>query len=100
LSKLRGGSPRIHAGELGFQAERFAQDYYPPVLAAGFSRPGLKPERYTGDSFRDAEASLPLLKQGAPIDTKYKLLLGRRPEVGFRFHKGFRWVAHLRVDEE
>jgi hypothetical protein len=24
LFKLRGGSPRIHAGELGFQAERLA----------------------------------------------------------------------------
>ncbi len=30
-----GGSPRIYAGELGFQAERFHQPT-PPALAAGF----------------------------------------------------------------
>jgi hypothetical protein len=34
--KRNGGSPRIHAGELGFQAERLAQDYFPPASAAGF----------------------------------------------------------------
>jgi hypothetical protein len=30
-----GGSPRIHAGELGIRAERLAQDYSPPALTAG-----------------------------------------------------------------
>ena len=31
-----GGSPRIHAGELGFQAERLAWKILPAALAAGF----------------------------------------------------------------
>ena len=34
-----GGSPRIHVGELGFQAERLAKDYSPTALAAGFRFP-------------------------------------------------------------
>ena len=32
----------MHAGELGFQAERLAQDYYPPALAADFFEAGAK----------------------------------------------------------
>jgi hypothetical protein len=36
LAVRNGGSPRIHAGELGFQAERLAQNYSPPASAAGF----------------------------------------------------------------
>ncbi len=36
LEKRNGGSPRIHAGELGFQAERLAQEFFPPASAAGF----------------------------------------------------------------
>ena len=34
--------------------------------AFGVLRPGLKPDGSKCDSFRDAKASLPLLKQGAP----------------------------------
>jgi hypothetical protein len=69
-----GGSPRIYAGELGFQAEpaRVA------LISSGFSRgvsessfpsgkrgtPGLKPDEWKYDSFRDAEASLPPAEAG------------------------------------
>jgi hypothetical protein len=31
-----GGSPRIYAGEIGFQAERIAWNFPSPALAAGF----------------------------------------------------------------
>ena len=54
----------MHAGELGFQAERLAWDYSPPALAAGFLKPGLKPDGSKCDSFRDAEASLPPAEAG------------------------------------
>ncbi len=35
--------------------------------------PGLKPDDWSCNSFRDAKASLPLLKQGAPTDFSCKL---------------------------
>jgi hypothetical protein len=41
LVQIARWEPRIHAGELDFQAERLAWDYSPPALAAGVLKPGL-----------------------------------------------------------
>jgi hypothetical protein len=54
------GSPRIYAGELGFQAERIAWNFPSPVLAAGFLLELLRGYSET------LKRRSPLLKQGAP----------------------------------
>src|ERR1700689_5051102 len=65
LAVRNGGSLRIHAGELGFQAERLAQNYSPPASAAGFclSAHALENKRTTANP-RDSHATQPPLVAG------------------------------------